>query len=756
MSKSLKAVSRAHGISLSSESQEFLGDWFHVGEIEVECDLCGITNSKVFGSHLAGGSTPENPVHHLEAMCSKCSNFVTSNWRSQHGLGSDMNIQAIEVDETRLNCVICHRDRFRVTLDSLNSLTHNKQMPIVPSDLAPNATQVVPVLNLNSYFTQNFTLSVPPWQREYTWDATNEDGEVAILLDDLKQFVEDEQKTEYLLGAVILCKTEDPGVVYLIDGQQRTVTLTLLMMCCYQHLKANEALSAKHFRFQTKIHNMITSSDYGYKPHVNFTQENANKILAQIWDWMNAESERGAKFIEETETYSRTQNNLLSVIGFISKKLQNEDWFKTEDLVPALEKILEGVKLIQLQLDGKREAIQAYDRINHRGLRLNDADLIKNQLFEMVDDKAFDEISESWQGMVHSLQESKSGKFQDPKYLIRAHAWTVSDGKKITYDDLSDFYKANYLGKSQEPLAFAQELERFATSLVNYIKHKHVKHGDLPLLHPSQALGSVQHFPVLLAGDEITSKESFTTLYNQVASRTLLYVLSKERPPEFESYIPKWAAAVRKAGKAVTTQELDSIYNEFAFGSPETASATREKLINNLHLQMDSWRVTNSADKKKIRASLAVMSWWLDQLCEKTFPDIDDFFKTRKIKKTGWDIEHIAAVAFETTGISLDLKHSIGNLALLSPQDQRGAKNDPPEKKLAIYTHSVLILSKTVTGESFTPRINKVRDEIYSKCGIEPTWSLVNWDSNAIAARQDFYKSFMTAIVNMELPLPSE
>ena len=169
---------------------------------------------------------------------------------------------------------------------------------------------------------------------------------------------------------------------------------------------------------------------------------------------------------------------------------------------------------------------------------------------------------------------------------------------------------------------------------------------------------------------------------------------------------------------------------------------------------MDSWRVGNSADKKKIRASLAVMSWWLDQLCEKTFPDIDDFFKTRKTKNKGWDIEHIAAVAYENEQINLDQKHSIGNLALLSPLDQRGAKNAPPSDKLAIYTQSVLVLSKTVTGESLTPRMNKVRDEIYSACQIEPAWSLANWDSEAINARQEFYKSFMTAIVNMELPLP--
>ena len=629
-------------------------------------------------------------------------------------------------------------------------------MPIVKETNLADLSQVVPVLSLNSYFTQSFTLSVPPWQREYTWDATGDDGEVAVLLDDLKQFVEDEDKVEYLLGAVILCNTDEPNVMYLIDGQQRTVTLTLILMCCYQHLKINNLLTERDFIFHNKIHNMITTGDRSYRPHVTFQQENANKILIQIWDWMNAESEKGRKFIEETETYSKTQNNLLAVVSFINKKLNSEEWFLNGNLISALEKILSGVKIIQLRLEGKREAIQAYDRINHRGLTLSDADLIKNQLFELVEDKVFEEISDSWQEMVKSLQACKSIRFQDPKYLIRAHAWTVS-GKKVTYDELSDYYKDNYLDTVQKPLEFAQELETYASSLADFINHKHGRFGgiDLPLLLPAQNLGAVQHFPVLLAAQAIASKPAFMRVYHQVASRTLLYVLSKERPPEFESYIPKWATALRSAGKDISYEEVDDIYQKYAFGDDGNAKETEEQLINNLHLQIDSWRVNNSADKKKIRASLALMSWWFDQLVDQTFESIDDFFKTRKGKSKGWDIEHIAAVAYQDPKIPLEIKHSFGNLALLSPLDQRGALNAAPIDKLDIYSHSALVLSKTVTGNPITKNIDKVQNGIYAACGITPKWSLNRWDIDAIESRKEFYKAFLTAIVTLKIELPS-
>ena len=102
----------------------------------------------------------------------------------------------------------------------------------------------------------------------------------------------------------------------------------------------------------------------------------------------------------------------------------------------------------------------------------------------------------------------------------------------------------------------------------------------------------------------------------------------------------------------------------------------------------------------------------------------------------------------------MDQKHSLGNLALLSPQDQRGAKNAAPIEKKAIYNQSLLVLSKTVTGESITSRMDKARDSIYVNCGVKPNWSLENWNSEAITSRQEFYKAFITAIVSMELEIP--
>lgn len=717
-------------------------DWV-VSSIDSFCATCQ-SNQKLLMAHI------DVSQHDFFKICTTC--LVFEERISSPKSSSNWGELGTQIEE----CIYCLRAGFVDSIDPKQIFQDNTAMSIETTSQQDPGTKYVPVLSLSQYFKQDVTLSIPPWQREYTWDATSDEGQVGVLLDDLRQFFDDESSDEYLLGAVITCRTDDDEVRYLIDGQQRTVTLTLLIMCCYQYLMEHKLVSAKDHGYLDHIYRMITKSSHGYNPRVRFYQENANAILAQIWDWMNAESDKGEKFIEETEAYNRTQNNLLSVVTYIRKRLKDESWFKKDEIADGLLKIVNGVKIIQLGLGDTREAIRAYDRINHRGLQLSDADLIKNQLFEKVDDKTFETISESWQNMVSTLNDTKSSKFQDPKYLIRAYAWTLWD-KKVTYDELADRYKEVILDDASA-LKFAQTLEKLAETFVSLLKCKHPKFGDLPLLYAPQMLGSVQHYPVLLAGSGISDKDTFLHLYRQVACRTLLYVLSKERPPEFESYIPKWATAIQSAGSDVSIKKLDEIFEAHAFGEISQAAQAKKNRIDALHAQIDSWRVNNSSDKKKIRASLAIMSWWLDQIGDHTFPDVEDFFRTRVKKgdKKGWDIEHIAALGDANIEVPLDQKQSIGNLSLLSPKDQRAAKNAPPKEKMAIYDHSVLHLSKSVTGKPITANIDKTLKEIYAKCQIAPEWSLADWGVSSIESRAAFYKQFMTLITTREIEDPSQ
>ena len=604
----------------------------------------------------------------------------------------------------------------------------------------------VPVLSIEKYFTQDFSLSIPPWQREYTWDSSDNDGQVPVLLEDLKSFIENPEKNEYLIGAVILCDTDDAKEKYLIDGQQRTLTLYLLMMCCEKFLRMNKIYSGNDYLFQTRLHKMINSSDIGFSPRVKFNQENANLIMTKIHDWAKADSLDADKWLDEIDSYSQTQKNLLTVIKYFYKELSQDKWLSRENLIAGIDKVLKNVKVIQLTLDNQTEAIEVFDRINHRGMQLSGADLIKNQIFQMVPDASFEEISSNWQSMVETLRKNKSTKLQDPKYLLRAHAWTIWK-TKVTYDDLADKYVKEYF-KSNDPAKFSESLKDYAEALAGFAELNHQSHGALPQLMPAKFLGSVQHYPVLLAGNSIKKSEAFLHLYRQVSARTALYVFSQERPPKFESIIPTWANGIREAGPDVTVAELNKIFTESA--------PFPDEMIAQMRINVANWSYGNGSDKKKIRAAISYMSYALDSMLERKF-NVTEYFETKKPrKKPGWDLDHIEPSAAKTNSLSSELKNSIGNLVLLSPPDNRAAKNTDAFDKLGYYDNSVLYLTKTVTDTKITPKADKVISELLSSLKVERNWDLENWNDESVLSRVNFYTEFLTALITLELDIPAD
>ena len=67
---------------------------------------------------------------------------------------------------------------------------------------------------------------VPSFQREYVWETE----QVEQLLNDIyDEFTEDQGRTEYFIGSLVVCPGND-GTLDLIDGQQR-MTTSYLFLC---------------------------------------------------------------------------------------------------------------------------------------------------------------------------------------------------------------------------------------------------------------------------------------------------------------------------------------------------------------------------------------------------------------------------------------------------------------------------------------------------------------------------------------------
>ena len=82
------------------------------------------------------------------------------------------------------------------------------------------------------YFNDTkYQLTIPFYQRAYVWDKER----VKILLEDLDEYLDmksNENKPNiYLLGSLILYKNNNKNEFEVVDGQQRLVSLALILLC---------------------------------------------------------------------------------------------------------------------------------------------------------------------------------------------------------------------------------------------------------------------------------------------------------------------------------------------------------------------------------------------------------------------------------------------------------------------------------------------------------------------------------------------
>ncbi|WP_198341526.1 DUF262 domain-containing protein [Neisseria flavescens] len=78
------------------------------------------------------------------------------------------------------------------------------------------------ILKIDDIFKLN--LSIPNYQRPYKWTIKN----VQQLIDDLLQNFREGKKI-YRIGTIVLNKNKDKDCSEIVDGQQRLITLSLLL-----------------------------------------------------------------------------------------------------------------------------------------------------------------------------------------------------------------------------------------------------------------------------------------------------------------------------------------------------------------------------------------------------------------------------------------------------------------------------------------------------------------------------------------------
>jgi len=259
--------------------------------------------------------------------------------------------------------------------------------------------------------------SIDYYQREYRWQAKH----VRELIDDLTdKFLEDYKSADeraavqsyghYFLGSIIV--SHRGNQTYIIDGQQRLTTLTLLLI--YLHNRQGDRPD------RVKLDELIFSERYATRSF-NVDVDERTPALNSLYSQQPLDLSDGPE----------------SVRNILGRYLDTEDAFPDEIDDHALpyfaDWLIENVYMVEITAFSDDDAYTIFETMNDRGLSLTPLDMLKGYLLANIkDEKPKLSASQTWKVRVGVLTEF--GKDEDTdafkSWLRSQYAQTIRERKK--------------------------------------------------------------------------------------------------------------------------------------------------------------------------------------------------------------------------------------------------------------------------------------------------------------------------------------
>jgi hypothetical protein len=260
--------------------------------------------------------------------------------------------------------------------------------------------------------------SIDYYQREYKWH----EKQIRELVDDLSEkFLEEYQATHsrtkvadyphYFLGSIIISKKESVG--YIVDGQQRLTSLTLLLVLLRNLQSGNPE--------QVNLDELIFSEKYGEKSF--------NLHVDERTPAMEALYEDGGATLNTTDRPESVQN-------LVARYRDLEAHFPQELRDGALpyftDWLLENVHLVEITAYSDDDAYTIFETMNDRGLSLSPTDMLKGYLLANIDEAKRTSANTRWRDRIRELNDAGKEVESDffKTWLRSQYATKIRERKK--------------------------------------------------------------------------------------------------------------------------------------------------------------------------------------------------------------------------------------------------------------------------------------------------------------------------------------
>jgi uncharacterized protein with ParB-like and HNH nuclease domain len=258
--------------------------------------------------------------------------------------------------------------------------------------------------------------SIDYYQREYKWH----EKQIHELVDDLSdKFLEEYEPIHprnkvadyprYFLGSIIISKKESAS--YIVDGQQRLTSLTLLLILL-RNLQKDRLK-------QVNVDELIFSEKFGQKSF-NLHVDERTPAMEALYD---------GQPLDLTDRPESVQN-------LVQRYRDLETYFPEElqdDALPYfIDWLLENVHLVEITAYSDDDAYTIFETMNDRGLSLSPTDMLKGFLLANIAENKRTSANTRWRDRVRQLNDA--GKEVEPDcfkaWLRSQYATKIRERKK--------------------------------------------------------------------------------------------------------------------------------------------------------------------------------------------------------------------------------------------------------------------------------------------------------------------------------------
>ncbi len=262
--------------------------------------------------------------------------------------------------------------------------------------------------------------SIDYYQREYKW----EEKQITELIDDLttkfRQYYEvgDERRAvrgygHYFLGSIIISKRNNAN--FIIDGQQRLTSLTLLLIYLRNILKANG--STAH------IDPLIFSEQFGERDF-NVQVDERREVMETLYE--------GHEF--DASAKSESLQNIVARYDNIAEIFPEE--VRGDALPHFVDWLIENVHLVEITAYSDEDAYAIFETMNDRGLSLSPTEMLKGYLLANINDEdARSKANNMWKDRIRELRDLRD---------------LVEQGKEVDGDAIKAWLRSQYSNTIRE------------------------------------------------------------------------------------------------------------------------------------------------------------------------------------------------------------------------------------------------------------------------------------------------------------------